>query len=119
MGMDEVNKKYKSDLLRGSTDTLLLYIINEMGKTYAYRIIKELRARSAGYFRFSAGTTYPALQRLEDGGLIQGERKKLPNGSERHYYSITGTGQELLRRKLAMWRNFASAIALVVMRLKD
>ena len=112
--MDTAARKYNSDLLRGSTDGLLLHVVNELGETYAYRIIKELDARSAGYFRFSAGTTYPALHRLEDQGLIQGEWRKKARGAARRYYSITGLGQELLCRKRVMWSDFARAMALVI-----
>ncbi len=112
--MDKAIRKYNADLLRGSTDGLLLHVINELGETYAYRIIKELDARSAGYFRFSAGTTYPALHRLEDQGLIHGECKKIDRGAARRYYTITGAGQELLCRKRVMWRDFTRAMALVI-----
>ena len=45
---------------------------------------------------------------------MQGEWKKLPNGQERRYYSMTDKGRELLQQKLAMWQSFASAMALVM-----
>jgi DNA-binding PadR family transcriptional regulator len=105
---------YDSDLLRGNTDSLLLYLINENGETYGYRLIKEIEHRSRGYFRFREGTVYPALRKLENDGLIRGEWKKLPNGQERRYYAITEQGAELLVKKLAMWQSFASAMDLVL-----
>ena len=74
--MDKAIRKYNADLLRGSTDGLLLHVINELGETYAYRIIKELDARSAGYFRFSAGTTYPGCTgwRIRDSYTESGKK---------------------------------------------
>jgi PadR family transcriptional regulator, regulatory protein PadR len=105
---------YDSDLLRGNTDSLLLFLINEHGQTYGYRLIQEIEERSRGYFRFKEGTVYPALRKLENDGLIQGEWKRLPNGQERRYYTMTEVGRELLRRKLLMWESFASAMALVM-----
>jgi PadR family transcriptional regulator, regulatory protein PadR len=105
---------YDSDLLRGNTDSLLLSLINESGETYGYRLIKEIEQRSGGYFRFREGTVYPALRKLESDGLIHGEWKKLPNGQERRYYTITEAGRSLLRQKLDMWKSFASAMALVL-----
>ena len=112
--MAEGSREYNPDLLRGNTDSLLLFLINERGQTYGYRLIKEIAERSKGYFRFKEGTVYPALRKLENEGLIQGEWKKLPNGQERRYYSMTDPGRELLRQKLVMWQSFASAMALVM-----
>jgi PadR family transcriptional regulator, regulatory protein PadR len=112
--MADGEKGYDSDLLRGNTDSLLLYLIQEHGPTYGYRLIKEIEVRSRGYFRFKEGTVYPALRKLENDGLILGEWKKLSNGQERRYYTITEGGRELLRHKLEMWQSFASAMALVM-----
>jgi DNA-binding PadR family transcriptional regulator len=112
--MADSPRGYDSDLLRGNTDSLLLYLINERGQTYGYRLIKEVHERSGGFFRFKEGTVYPALRKLENEGLILGDWKKLPNGQERRYYAMTDQGREFLRRKLAMWQSFASAMALVM-----
>ncbi len=112
--MADIPRTYDSDLLRGNTDSLLLFLINEHGQTYGYRLIKEIEERSRGYFRFREGTVYPALRKLESDGLVRGEWKKLPNGQERRYYAITERGKELLEKKLVMWQSFASAMALVM-----
>jgi PadR family transcriptional regulator, regulatory protein PadR len=112
--MEESSRAYDSDLLRGNTDSLLLFLINEQHETYGYRLIKEIEERSGGYFRFKEGTVYPALRKLENDGLVRGEWKKLPNGQERRYYEITDLGRHLLRKKLDMWQSFASAMALVM-----
>ena len=112
--MAESSRSYDSDLLRGNTDSLLLFLINEQGETYGYRLIKEIEARSGGYFQFKEGTVYPALRKLENEGLVKGEWKKLPNGQERRYYVMTGQGKELLHKKLVMWQSFSSAMALVM-----
>jgi PadR family transcriptional regulator PadR len=105
---------YDSDLLRGNTDSLLLFLINESGETYGYRLIKQIEERSGGYFRFREGTVYPALRKLETDGLVQGEWKKLANGQERRYYTMTEAGRALLQKKLDMWQSFASAMALIL-----
>ena len=112
--MPETPRGYDSDLLRGNTDSLLLFLINEHGQTYGYRLIKEIEERSQGYFKFKEGTVYPALRKLENDGLIKGDWKKLPNGQERRYYTMTDRGSELLQHKLDMWQSFASAMALVM-----
>ena len=104
---------YEPDLIRGNTDALLLFLINEQGHTYGYRLIKEIEARSQGFFRFKEGTVYPALRKLENDRLVQGEWQRFPNGKERRYYRITTKGKEVLRKKLATWQSFASAMNLI------
>jgi DNA-binding PadR family transcriptional regulator len=104
---------YDSDLLRGNTDSMLLFLIEQHGESYGYRLIKEIEQRSRGFFRFKEGTVYPALRKLENEGLIQGSWKRLPSGQERRYYRITGKGRASLHKKIAMWQNFNAAMGLV------
>ena len=104
---------YERELLKGSTDSLLLCLINYQ-PMYGYQIIKELGERSNGYFKFKEGTLYPALHRLEKAGLVQGKWQKLPSGQERRYYYITPKGQKALVERLAMWQDFSSAVDLVM-----
>ena len=104
---------YTRELLKGNTDSLLLFLINSE-PTYGYRIVKELEKRSNGYFQFKEGTLYPALHRLEKSKLIRGEWQTLPNGQQRRYYYITENGQQVLARKLATWHDFSTAVKLVM-----
>jgi DNA-binding PadR family transcriptional regulator len=104
---------YDSDLLRGNTDSMLLFLIEQHGESYGYRLIKEIEQRSRGFFRFKEGTVYPALRKLENEGLIQGSWKRLPSGQERRYYRITSKGRASLQKKIAMWQNFNTAMGLV------
>ena len=104
---------YERELLKGSTDSLLLSLINRH-PTYGYQIIKELEKRSKGYFQFKEGTLYPALHRLEKAGLIQGKWQLLPGGQERRYYYMTPKGQKALAERLVVWQDFSTAVALIV-----
>ena len=104
---------YKRELLKGSTDSLLLSLISRQ-PTYGYKIIKELEARSNGFFQFKEGTLYPALHRMEKAGLVQGKWQKLPTGQERRYYTITSKGQEVLNERLITWQYFSKAVDLIV-----
>ena len=104
---------YKRELLKGSTDSLLLCLINNQ-PMYGYQIIKEIEKKSNGYFQFKEGTLYPALHRLEKAGLLQGRWQRLPSGQERRYYYITAKGQKALVERLAVWQDFSTAVALVM-----
>jgi PadR family transcriptional regulator PadR len=104
---------YGRELLKGSTDSLLLYLINNQSM-YGYQIIKEIEKKSNGYFQFKEGTLYPALHRLERKGLIRGKWQKLPNGQERRYYQIQEKGQKVLNERLEVWNDFSKAVNMVM-----
>lgn len=104
---------HERELLKGSTDCLVLSVINDR-PTYGYELIKELEARSGGYFRFREGTLYPALHRMEREGLIEGKWQSLSSGQERRYYFITESGRRALEQKRATWTDFSAAVRSVL-----
>ena len=103
---------YISDLLRGSTDPLLLALVGESPK-YGYSILKEIRKRTEGELRFKEGTLYPALHRLEEEGLIKGEWVSV-KGMERRYYSLTELGAEVLQNRRRQWQQFSNAVDRII-----
>lgn len=102
----------RHDLPKGSSDSLLLCLI-EQQPMYGYQIIKELEARSQGYFKFKEGTLYPALHRLEKAGLITGTWQSLSNGRQRQYYHITAKGLSALAAERSRWQDFLNAMRLI------
>lgn len=108
-----IGTDYLPDLLRGNTESLLLFLVNEAGSTYGYKLIKEIGRRSGGFFHFKEGTVYPALRKLENEGLLQGEWQEMPNGKERRIYHITEKGREALKNKIALWESFSNAMSLI------
>jgi len=103
----------KYELMKGSSDSLLLCLM-EQQPMYGYQIIKELESRSQGYFKLKEGTLYPALHRLEKGGLVLGKWQMLPSGRQRRYYHITDKGRSLLEVKRDQWQGFLTAMNLVI-----
>jgi len=101
--------RYGRELLKGSTDSLLLSLIKRQ-PMYGYQIIRELERRSKGYFTFREGTLYPALHRLEKKGLVIGKWEQLTSGQERRYYHITEKGKRALEEKVTEWRGFYKAV---------
>ena len=103
----------KRDLLKGSSNSILLSLLEEQ-PMYGYQIVKELEARSQGYFKFKEGTLYPALHRLENSGLISSKWEMLENGRQRRYYSITPKGEANLKQEKTQWLDFFNAISLIL-----
>ena len=104
---------HRRDLIKGSTDSLLLYLISQQ-PMYGYQIIKKLEKKSQGYFKFKEGTLYPALHRLERAGLILGKWQVLPGERQRRYYHITDKGRATLLEKKSQWQDFLAAMNLAL-----
>jgi DNA-binding PadR family transcriptional regulator len=59
-----------------------------------YQIMQEVEERSDGIWRPSPGSVYPALQQLEDEGLIRSEEI-----DGRKLFQLTNTGRAYLRER--------------------
>lgn len=109
---EATTEMYRRELLKGSTETLLLSLLAQ-DPMYGYQLVKEMHRRSSGYFQFKEGTLYPALHRLARDGLVEGRWQESPSGQSRRYYYITPKGHARLVSMLREWRLFASAVNLV------
>jgi len=98
----------KPDAVRGHLDSLILAVI-EPGPLHGYAVMEALRHRSGGALDMPTGTLYPALRRLERGGLVQSEWSTV-GGRERRTYAITDAGRRSLAQERAGWRDFAAVI---------
>jgi PadR family transcriptional regulator PadR len=103
----------RQELIKGSSHSLLLCLL-EQQPMYGYQIIKELKKKSEGYFKFKEGTLYPALHRLEKDRLVTGRWKMLPNGRPRRYYYITVKGHSKLAVERVEWQDFLNAVNLII-----
>ena len=110
--MEVMREMYRRELLKGSTDTLLLSLLIDESM-YGYQLLKEMDRRSSGYFRFKEGTLYPALHRLEADALIKSTWEASPNGQQRRYYQLTEKGRKTLESMLEEWHLFTRAVNLV------
>ena len=75
---------------RGFVQIAILHLLKEE-PMHGYQIMKELEERSNGAYSASAGTVYPALQELEDQGLIERDAD-----TQKKVYSIHKNGQKRL-----------------------
>ena len=74
---------------RGDVRAAALALLSE-GPMNGYQIIQEISERSGGVWRPSPGSVYPALQQLEDEGLIRAEAAE----SGRRAYVLTDEGRQ-------------------------
>ena len=99
----------RPDVVRGHLDGLILAVL-ERGRRHGFGIITELQLASGGRLDLPTGTVYPALHRLERGGLIAGEWDASDAGRRRRTYRLTAAGHRDLTRVRAEWREFSTTV---------
>lgn len=77
----------------GEVRLAMLSLLSE-GPKHGYQLMKEMRERSKGACRASAGSVYPTLQQLEDEELIESETQ-----SGRRTYRLTKAGKKELEKE--------------------
>jgi len=103
-----------AETLKGHLDLLLMSAVESAG-LHGYAIIEQLRRRSRGTFDLAEGTVYPALHRLERGGLLKSAWQPATSTSRRRrVYELTGRGRAALRTHQEEWRAFAQAVNAVL-----
>ncbi len=94
-----------TELVKGNASALILSCLARE-PMHGYRIVKELRRISEGYFAMGEGTLYPHLHQLEKDGLIDGCWEKSSGDRDRKLYRITDQGTAELARKRKEWQTF-------------
>ena len=79
----------RSRLFESGEIRLALLSLLGGGPKHGYQLMKEMRERSNGAYRASAGSVYPTLQQLEDEELIESEQQ-----SGRRVYRLTKAGKK-------------------------
>ncbi len=77
---------------------------------YGYEIIRELERRFSGHWSPKTGTVYPALEKLEENGLVTGQIEFRDHGPDRKHYAITDKGKEELKSAMAQWAKMTEMI---------
>jgi DNA-binding PadR family transcriptional regulator len=103
---------------RGDVRAAALSLLAEEPRN-GYQIIQEIAERSGGLWQPSPGSVYPALQQLEDEGLIQAEA---PEGGRRQYV-LTSEGREYVdthaEEVRAPWDEVASSVGSDAIELRN
>ena len=73
---------------------LALLSMLESGPKHGYELMKELETKSGGIYKASAGAIYPALQQLEDEGMVTSDA-----AAGKRIYSLTEAGKAELQRE--------------------
>ncbi|HEY3960146.1 MAG TPA: PadR family transcriptional regulator [Solirubrobacteraceae bacterium] len=94
---------------RGDIRTAALLLLAEEPRN-GYQIMQEVEERSDGVWRPSPGSTYPALQQLEDEGLIRAQEL-----DGRKLFQLTDAGRDYIKErgedKPAPWEQMSGDVS--------
>src|SRR5689334_24490679 len=100
----------KSDSLQGSLDLLVLKILSRRAPLHGYAIISAIKEISSEVLRIEEGSLYPALQRMEEAGLIHARWVTKDSGRRARIYELTPRGRKHLAAEEARWSAVRGAV---------
>jgi DNA-binding PadR family transcriptional regulator len=101
---------------RGDVRAAIVALLAER-PMHGYEMIRELSERTHGVWRPSSGSVYPALQRLENEGVVTGQQMR-----GKRLFSLTELGRAQMRdRPLPRmpWQEITEAIDQVAFQLRQ
>jgi len=93
----------------GTVQLWLLLLLSDK-PMYGYEIIRELERRFSGHWSPKTGTIYPALEKLEQNGMIAGQVEFREHGPDRKHYAITDKGKAELKSTMVRWAKMTEII---------
>jgi len=109
MGKDKTG----NELLPGTLDMLVLKTLTR-GHMHGYAIAQIIKQISDDVLQVEEGSLYPALQRLELNGWIEGEWGLSANNRRARFYKLTAQGRKQLKAELDRYKQMTGAIARVM-----
>lgn len=106
-------KPRKNDSLPGSLDMLILRTLS-LRDLHGYGIAQFIQQSSGDTLLIEEGSLYPALQRLELNGWIDGVWGMTPNNRRARIYKITAAGRKQLAIETRQYAKLTLAIAQVM-----
>lgn len=100
-------------LVKGTLDLLVLRTL-ELQPLHGAAIAERIFQTTRGTFQIKAGSLFPALHRLEQNGLLEGEWETPPKGRRIKSYRLTREGRRHLSAEKASWQRIVTAMTLVL-----
>ena len=104
----------KTDLLKQGTLELLILRLLRSGPLNGWDVMQRIRLVSGEVLTVTPGALYPALHRLEGGGLISAEWGASENNRQAKFYKLTAAGRRRLDAEREAWARFAGAVEAIL-----
>jgi DNA-binding PadR family transcriptional regulator len=87
-----------------STAALHILLALAESNLHGYGIMQSVKRQSGGAYRLGPGTLYANLDRLLASGLVGETERRLKDGETRREYSLTASGDRVLRAEIRRLR---------------
>jgi PadR family transcriptional regulator len=111
--MSTQESRDRLELLQGTLDLLILRTLI-FGPQHGQGIARAIQQTSEDELLVEHGALYPALQRLEERGLVAAEWGISANNRRARFYTLTRAGRKRLVNETAKWRRLAMAIGRIL-----
>jgi transcriptional regulator len=105
-------------LLQGTLDLLILQTL-VFGPCHGHGIAVAIQRTSEEALLIDHGSLYPALQRLEQSGLIDSDWGTSDNNRRARFYRLTRAGRVRLTAETGKWEKMVRAVALILNARKE
>ena len=103
----------KVDLRRGPLDMLILKTLS-LESMHGIGIARRIGQITGGTLEPKPGSLFPALQRLQQKGLLRGEWGESENNRRAKYYQLTRAGRKQLADESENWDRLAAAVGRIM-----
>lgn len=104
---------HEADVLRGTLDLLILKVLLRE-PMHGWGVSQRIQERSRGVLDVNQGSLYPALQRLEQRGLVLSEWRLTEENRRARYYALTPAGRRAVTAETNSWRRYVQAVEFVL-----
>ena len=98
-----------AELMKGTLDLLILRTL-DLGAMHGSAIADRIAQVTHGTFQVKAGSLFPALHRLEQGGWIRGEWQQSADARRVRSYQLTAAGRRQLTTEKTNWKRVVQAM---------
>ena len=106
--------KVDAGTLYGTLNLLILQSLAEDGPLHGLGIANRIHAVTEDVLRIEEGALYPALHRLQRGGLLESQWGISDKGRRAKLYELTVAGRAHLERELDSWVQHTAAVSRVL-----
>jgi len=103
----------QNSLIKGTLNPIILKLLSEEKRMYGYEITQRVKDISEGKIELTFGALYPILHKLEKDGIVKTEAEVI-NNRNRIYYSLTETGKNTAKERIAELEEFVNTIRLLL-----
>jgi PadR family transcriptional regulator, regulatory protein PadR len=105
---EETTAHWMKEAQKGYIRVAVLILLSKK-RHHGYEIMKEIRDKTKGFWKPTAGGVYPILRDLEESGYIEGEWSSQKNRRIK-VYKITETGRTILKRAIVKQSEIANSM---------